>query len=143
MLSSAHSTFIRKRNMQIRPILPHEFEVVRLLLATNGWTRKVQDAALFQEIVRRSQIALVAVEGDKVIGFLRAITDGLFNGYISMVVVDMKHQGQGVGSALMRQAMGENPDITWMLRADRVGVTGFYERLGFEPSRVAMERPRK
>lgn len=129
--------------MEIRPIQPDEIESARELLVVNHWGRRVADAGVFAELIKRSQIALVAIDDGQVVGFLRAISDGLFNGYLSMVAVAETHRGRGIGSALVKTAMGDNDEMTWVLRAGRDGVSAFYEKLGFQVSEVAMERKRK
>lgn len=128
--------------MQIRRVSPSEVPSVYALLAANGWAHRLGDLAQFTQLVEASQRAEVAILGGQVVGFLRGITDGQSNGYLSMVVVAPAFRGQGVGRALVEHAVHSTPQVTWVLRAGRSGAPEFFAKLGFSPSTIAMERPR-
>lgn len=128
--------------MQIRDIQAFEIEPVRQFLTENGWAHRLGTAEQFAQLLANSQRAAIAVQENQVVGFARGITDGLSNGYLSMVVVSPTHRGQGIGRALVSHVIGTNPNITWVLRAGREGAFGFFSALGFSVSPVAMERQR-
>ncbi|MBK6980687.1 MAG: GNAT family N-acetyltransferase [Betaproteobacteria bacterium] len=129
--------------MEIREIQPAEYKAAQRLLIDNDFGSRVADPEQFRELVVRAQMALVAIESGAVIGFARAITDGVSNGYVSLLVVDEAHRRKGIGRALMAKLMGSDRRLTWVLRASRPDARAFYERLGFTSSTVAMERLRE
>lgn len=131
-----------KTNLTVRDLLPAEVETVRLFLGQHGWGHRTGSNDYFAQLIENSQRTAVALSGEQIIGFARGITDGLSNGYLSMVVVDDQHRRTGVGRALVEHVMGDNPEITWVLRAGRDGAEAFFANLGFETSTIAMERPR-
>ena len=128
--------------MLIRDVQPHEAESVRQFLCAHGWEHRVGSAEAFALLLAHSQRTAVAVADSKIVGFARAITDGISNGYLSMVVVSQEHRLQGIGRALVEHITGDDPRITWVLRAGREGATGFFAKLGFQMSSIAMERLR-
>lgn len=128
--------------MQIREATASDIEPVRRLLADHGWAHRVGDADRFAALLAASQRKVVALDDGGVVGFGRAITDGLSNGYLSMIVVAASHRRRGVGRAIVMALVDAEPGVTWVLRAEREGAAAFFGRLGFAVSAVAMERPR-
>ncbi|WP_460108839.1 GNAT family N-acetyltransferase [Pseudomonas sp. S3_H04] len=126
----------------VRDLLPAETQSVRQFLGQHGWAHRTGSAEHFAQLIDNSQRTAVAIQGERIIGFARGISDGLSNGYLSMVVVDDQHRREGIGRALVEHIMGDNPDITWVLRAGREGAEAFFASLGFQTSVIAMERPR-
>jgi predicted N-acetyltransferase YhbS len=127
-----------------RPIEPGDYDKVRQLLIDVGWQERVQDTDRFEEMMRGASLNVVALEGARVIGFARALFDGASNGYISTVAVATDKQRQGIGQEMVRRLMDvEGPrKITWVLRSGR-GSDGFWEKMGFKKSEVAMEKVRE
>jgi predicted N-acetyltransferase YhbS len=127
--------------MKFRPITPEDYESVRQFLSEVGWEHRVIDPERFKKMLQHTNRTVVAVDGSRIVGFGRAICDEVSNGYISMVAVAADKRGQGIGRELVRQLTEEDTGITWMLRAGR-GSNGFWERVGFQSSEIAMERVR-
>ena len=128
--------------MQVRSMAASDINAVYQLLQAHGWAHRIPSVDYLTQLVAASQRVVVAVEGQETIGFARAITDGLSNGYLSMVVVAPHWRRQGVGQALVQHIVASDVGVTWVLRAGRAGAPAFFAKLGFVPSTVAMERPR-
>lgn len=130
--------------MQIRSAAASDADAIHRLLCANGWAHRIADAAHLGRLISASQQAVVALSADgEIVGFARAIGDGISNGYLSMVVVAEPLRRQGIGQALVQHILGSGTDITWVLRAGRPGAAEFFAKLGFSPSSAAMERPRE
>jgi ribosomal protein S18 acetylase RimI-like enzyme len=127
----------------IKPIEAHEVEAARLLLRANDWSGAHFEPDGFPLLVANAREALVAVDGDRIVGFARSIGDGVANGYICTLVVDAAYRKLGIARALVQRLMGVDPDMTWVLRAGRPGLFAFYQKLGFRRSEVTMERVRR
>ncbi len=127
--------------MEYRPAQNTDFEAVRRFLVENGWERLTADAERFRVMMENADRTVLAVEGERIIGFARALCDGASNGYIGTVAVAEEKRGQGIGRELVRRLMGDDPNITWVLRSGR-GSGEFWKKMGFEVSSVVMERTR-
>lgn len=122
---------------------PNDLASLRCFLADNGWSERVADADRFRAMIDGADRTIIALDNDRVVGFARALCDGASNGYISMVAVAPDMRRRGIGRRLVEHLMGADSDrITWVLRAGRES-RGFWEKLGFVASEIAMERVRQ
>lgn len=129
--------------MEFRPITPEDYELVRQFLAGIGvtWAQRVGDPERFLLMISKTDRTVVAWDGPRVVGFARALCDGVTNGYISMVAVAAGQRERGIGRRLVESLMRNDANITWLLRASP-GSETFWKKMGFETSGVAMERVR-
>ena len=127
--------------MIFRAAEPEDYEAVRAFLAENGWEKRVADREKFRKMMENASRTVVAFEGARIVGFARALCDEVSNGYIGTVAVAEDFRRKGVGRELVERLLGDDKNITWVLRAGR-GSAGFWKKMGFEVSETAMEKTR-
>jgi len=129
--------------IKYRPARAEDHEAIRQFLSGVGWHRRVSDPAKFKRMMEGADRTVVALDGGRVVGFARALCDGVSNGYLSMLAVSPEMRGRGIGREIVRRLTDdESGEITWVLRAGRES-RGFWERMGFEDSEIAMEKTRR
>ncbi len=129
-------------DITVRPLAPAHLLQTLALLQSQGWAARVPSAEYLQRLLAASSFAFVALHQGEVIGLVRGLSDGMSNGYLSMLVGHPHWRRRGVGRRLVQTALDTAPEITWLLRAGRPGAAEFFARLGFEASAEAMERRR-
>ena len=127
--------------MEYRGAVPEEYDAIRKLLIQVGWEKHVRDERQFQQMLENSDRTVVALDGLCIVGFARAICDGVSNGYITMVAVSPNERGRGVGAQMVKTLIGNDPRIKWVLTSDQNSVE-FWEKQGFRLLECAMMKPR-
>jgi len=118
-----------------------DLEQVAALFNSVGWQARTVDRARLRQQVVGAMFVVSAWEGDILVGFARAISDGATNAYISTVAVLPAYQGQGIGRALIRRLTSERKGIQFVLHA-RPAVHAFYLKCGFEHAEDMLRIPR-
>jgi|GEM_PF-199007 len=130
-------------DIQIRPALESDFEEIRQFLLTLGYGSRVEDPFRFYRMLNNSTRKIIALESGVIVGFVRALSDNISNGLISMLAVSNENRKNGVGTQLIEHLIGEDPHITWILRIkEDSGLEKFYKNLGFQVSSITLEKDR-
>ncbi|HET6453541.1 MAG TPA: GNAT family N-acetyltransferase [Armatimonadota bacterium] len=82
--------------------------------------------------MQNSDTVFSAWDGDKLVGLMNAMSDGIMTVYFHFLLVRPEYQGQGIGRTLIRMMLDRYADyLRKILIADDAEIA-FYEHCGFE-----------
>jgi ribosomal protein S18 acetylase RimI-like enzyme len=106
-----------------------------------GWQHRTRDRERLAQMVRGSMYAVSAYDGETLVGYVRALSDGAFNAYVSTVAVLPEYQRRGIGREMIRRLLDGRDHIQFVLHA-APDVHPFYLRCGFSPAPDMLRRDR-
>lgn len=72
-----------------------------------------------------------ALDGDRVVGYINAISDGVLNAFVPWLEVHPDYQNQGIGAELVRRLLAQLDGMYAIDLCCDPALVGYYERLGF------------
>jgi ribosomal protein S18 acetylase RimI-like enzyme len=88
------------------------------------------------ELLLGSDHVVLARDGERVVGFVTAISDGVLSAYVPLLEVLPSYQGEGIGSELMRRLLARLEHLYMVDLCCDADLEPFYRRLGLK----ALER---
>jgi GNAT superfamily N-acetyltransferase len=119
-----------------------DFDAAWAFLSEHAYWGRWRTRDDFAQQVRGSWRVVGAYRDGEMVGFARALSDGLALAYLADVYVHPDHRGHGLGVEIVRMMVDEGPgaEFRWLLHT--ADAHDLYARFGFaEPPATVMERP--
>ena len=114
-------------------------EIVKLedvlhLYQAVGWTNYTHQPQMLEQALSHSLVIYLALDGNAVVGLIRLVGDGFSSVFVQDLIVLPSYQRQGIGSALMKEALEDYKDVyqVQLVTEQTEKNVGFYRSLGFE-----------
>ena len=118
--------FTKETSISIDDVL-HLYQAV-------SWTNYTNQPQMLEQSLTHSLAIYVARDGEEIVGLVRLVGDGFSSVFVQDLIVLPSYQRQGIGSALMKEALGDFKDAyqVQLVTEQTEKTLGFYRSLGFE-----------
>ena len=111
-----------------------KLEDVLHLYQAVGWTNYTNQPQILEQALPHSLAVYLAFDGEKIVGLIRLVGDGFSSVFVQDLIVLPSYQRQGIGSALMKEALEDYKDAyqVQLVTEQTERTLGFYRSMGFE-----------
>jgi ribosomal protein S18 acetylase RimI-like enzyme len=132
---------IKKMNYKIQKTTENiDWSKVAELLSYFGLSEL--DAETQQKVFERSYAVVFLFDNEELIGFGRAISDGICQAAIYNIALDEKYHGKGLGKEIINQLISQVKECNIILYT-HPNTVNFYEKLGFLKMKTGMAMYKK
>lgn len=114
----------------------NELTMLKEVYQSVGWMK--HDERIIKKVFNASTHQVFAVKDHKIIGFARALSDGIFNAAIYDVVVHKNYQRSGIAKILLEDIIDQLEDVSCIQLIATTGNELFYEKIGFKKLKTGM-----
>ncbi|MCL1696856.1 GNAT family N-acetyltransferase [Lysinibacillus sp. BPa_S21] len=114
----------------------NELTMLKEVYQSVGWMK--HDEQIIKKVFNASTHQVFAVKDHQIIGFARALSDGVFNAAIYDVVVHKDYQGRGIARTLLEDIIQQLEDVSCIQLIVTTGNEPFYEKIGFKKLKTGM-----
>ena len=103
------------------------------LLDRNTFWAKRRTISDLKKCLANSDVIISLWVGNEIVGFGRALTDGIYRGVLWDIVIDKNHQGKGFGTLIVNNLLSskkiKNTKKLYLMTTDK---KNFYSQFNFE-----------
>ncbi|MFD3447614.1 GNAT family N-acetyltransferase [Microbacteriaceae bacterium 4G12] len=103
-----------------------------------GWNK--HDEETIEKVFTASNVVAIAYYENRIVGFGRAMSDGVFNASIYDVVIHNDFHKQGIGKMIIDDLLCHLQDISCVHLIATTGNEAFYRKAGFKHVKTSMAR---
>jgi ribosomal protein S18 acetylase RimI-like enzyme len=103
-----------------------------------GWSKHTHE--LIKKVFEASHVITIVTCNGRIVGFGRALSDGVFNAAIYDVVVHREFQHLGIGKKILDNLLDQLKHISCVHLISTAGKEAFYQKAGLKKLKTGMAR---
>lgn len=113
-------------------VIPSAFELKHLFNQTDWANNRTLDD--IEKLIKFLGPFVTITEDNKLIGFGRIITDGIYRALLDDIIIDSNYRGQGLGNTIVEELLNLVPHVEEVYVNTSNELESFYNKFNFNAS---------